>query len=127
MATSIRITVNSAESIAEARTISTDQRIQIAHQIADEARAAAPVLTGRFRDGISVTVDGDQVEVVDEDPDAGFKEYGTSDTPAHATLTSTASEFGRYSGIQPRGGRSRSGPQEAPVRTRVSHRRGVGR
>jgi hypothetical protein len=127
MATTIRITVYAAESISEANHLSTPDRMRIASQIADEARAAAPVLTGAFRDGIGITADGDTIRVVDEDPDAGYKEYGTSDTPAHATLTSTASEFGRYSGIRPRGSRAGTKSQPVHVSARVPHRRGKGR
>ena len=69
-----------------------NQRMKIAAQIANSARAAAPVLTGRYRDGIAVESDGLTIH----------KEYGTSDTPAHAALTNAAIEYGRYSGTQPR-------------------------
>lgn len=88
----------------EARHISTPQRAKIADQIADEARAAAPVLTGSYRNRISTEVDGDRVFVVDDDPDAIFKEYGTSDTPAHAALTDAARQHGKYRGWRPKGG-----------------------
>jgi hypothetical protein len=102
--TAITITVYGAECVAQARQLSIEDRAQIAHEIGAIARAAAPVLTGRFQAGIGVQVDGTQVEVVDNDPTAGYKEYGTSHTPAHATLTSAAAQFGRYSGVKPRGG-----------------------
>lgn len=102
----IRITVFDAEAIAAARKLSTDGRAEIAEQIVAEARAAAPVLTGAYQTGMEVEVDGETVRAVDNDPDAGFKEYGTSDTPAHATLTNAARRFGKYSGIQPRGRRA---------------------
>ncbi|NKS17315.1 HK97 gp10 family phage protein [Rhodococcus hoagii] len=88
----------------EARRISTSDRRKLAGQIANEARAAAPVLTGDYRDGIGVEVQGDRVFVVDDDPDAVFKEYGTSDTPAHAAMTDAARQYGKYSGWRPRGG-----------------------
>lgn len=78
------------------------QRMKIAAQIANNARAAAPVLTGRYRDGIAVESDGLTVRVVDNDETAIHKEYGTSDTPAHAALTNAAIEYGSYSGTQPR-------------------------
>nr|DAJ31973.1 MAG TPA: hypothetical protein [Caudoviricetes sp.]DAK89430.1 MAG TPA: hypothetical protein [Caudoviricetes sp.]DAO82737.1 MAG TPA: hypothetical protein [Caudoviricetes sp.]DAQ85100.1 MAG TPA: hypothetical protein [Caudoviricetes sp.]DAT71233.1 MAG TPA: hypothetical protein [Caudoviricetes sp.] len=42
------------------------------------------------------------VRVVDNDELAIHKEYGTADTPAHATLTGTAMRFGRYRGMRPR-------------------------
>ncbi|MFC9786434.1 HK97 gp10 family phage protein [Rhodococcus sp. NPDC127528] len=97
-----RVTVYPGRARSEARAISTDQRIDIANEAALEARATAPVLTGEYRDGISVEVDGDRVFLVDNDEDAVFKEYGTVDTPPHAVLTTAASEHGRYSGWRPR-------------------------
>lgn len=100
---SARVTVYAAQAIAEARRISTARRVQIAGEIAAEAQADAPVLTGAYRNGISVEVSGDQVSVVDFDPDAVYKEYGTSDTPAHASLTEAAMHHGKYTGWQPRG------------------------
>jgi hypothetical protein len=99
----MRVTIFPAQAIREARRISTDDRKRIAEEIASDARSSAPVLTGEFRSGIGVESDGDHVAVVDNDPTAGYKEYGTSDTPAHATLTDAARKRGRYSGIQPRG------------------------
>lgn len=99
----IRVTLYRAELLTEARRISTDQRVEIAHQAAGEAIADAPVLRGDYRDGIGVETDGDQVSIVDNDPDAVFKEYGTSDTPAHMTLTEAASRHGKYTGWEARG------------------------
>lgn len=96
-----RVTVYAAQAIAEARRISTEERVKIANEIASEARAAAPVLTGEYRDGIGVEAGGDQVRVVDSDPTSGYKEYGTGDTPAHAVLTDAARKHGKYSGMQP--------------------------
>lgn len=98
-----RVTVFAAIAIAEAKRLSTPQRVQIAHEVAAEAKADAPVRTGAYRNGIEVEVEGDHVSVVDHDPDAVYKEYGTSDTPAHASLTEAAMNHGRYSGWQPRG------------------------
>lgn len=89
--------------MAEATRISTPERVRIAGEIAAEAQADAPVLTGAYRNGIEVQVDGDRVSVVDQDPDAVYKEYGTSDTPAHASLTEAAMNHGNYTGWQPRG------------------------
>lgn len=100
-----RVTVYAAQARAEARKLSTEDRVQIAEEIAAEARAAAPVLTGQYRDGIHADVAGADVRVVDDDPTAGFKEYGTSHTPAHATLTDAARKHGKYSGMKPRGRR----------------------
>jgi hypothetical protein len=105
MAGNYTVTVFPDEAVREARRLSTEDRVQIAEQIADDARATAPVLTGAFQSGIDVEVNGDQVQVVNNDPTAGFKEYGTGDTPAHATMTNAARRYGKYSGIKPRGSR----------------------
>ncbi|MFD8496339.1 HK97 gp10 family phage protein [Amycolatopsis sp. NPDC059657] len=94
----VRITLYRDQLLAEARKISTEQRVEIAHQAAGDAVASAPVLTGEYRDGIHVETNGDQVSIVDTDPESIYKEYGTSDTPAHMTLTEAASKYGRYSG-----------------------------
>lgn len=96
-----RVFVYSERALAVALEVSTERRYRIASQAADIARAAAPVDTGEYRGGIGVEVEGNDVRLVDDDPEAGFKEYGTSDTPAHATLTDAARRFGRYSGILP--------------------------
>lgn len=60
------------------------------------------MLTRAYRDGISVAVEGVTVKVIDSDDDAIHKEYGTSDTPAHAALTTAAMAHGKYSGMRPR-------------------------
>jgi hypothetical protein len=99
----VRVTIYSRQAIAEAYRASTEQRARIAHQAAGIARDGAPVETGEYRDGIGVEVDGDDVRMVDNDPESIYKEYGTEDTPAHATLTDAARQFGRYSGFQPKG------------------------
>jgi hypothetical protein len=98
-----RVTVFTAQALAEAARLSTPKRVQVAQEIAAEAQADAPVLTGAYRNGIEVQVDGDRVSVVDMDPESIYKEYGTSDTPAHASLTEAAMRHGRYTGWQPRG------------------------
>lgn len=92
-----RITYFAEQARAEAARISEKAREEIAQQIASDASAAAPVLTGAFRNGIHA----DGVRVLDDDPDAFYKEYGTSDTPAHATLTDAARKYGKYTGMQP--------------------------
>ncbi|MCA1185708.1 hypothetical protein LCD36_04480 [Saccharopolyspora sp. 6T] len=51
---------------------------------------------------MTVEVDGDEVRMVDTDPEAVYKEYGTNDTPAHAVLTDAARKRGRYRGWNPR-------------------------
>lgn len=97
MAGGSRVTIYGDQARAEAFEASIKAREAIAQQIASEARAAAPVLTGEFRDGIHA----DGVRVVDDDETAVHKEYGTSDTPAHATLTDAARRHGKYTGMQP--------------------------
>lgn len=99
----IRVTLYRAQLLAEARKLSTEQRVEIAHEAAGEAVADAEVLTGRYRDGIHVETDDDRVSIVDDDPDSPFKEYGTSDTPAHMALTDAASRYGKYTGWEARG------------------------
>lgn len=97
-----RVTIFAAAAIREAYRLSTPDRVRIAEEAAAQARAAAPVLTGAYRSGIGVQVSGDKVQIVDDDPDAMHKEYGTADTPAHAVLTDAARRHGKYTGMQPR-------------------------
>lgn len=99
----IRVTLYRAQLLAEARKLSTEQRVEIAHEAAGDAVADAEVLTGAYRDGIHVEVDDDHVAIVDDDPDSPYKEYGTSDTPAHMALTEAASRYGKYTGWEARG------------------------
>lgn len=78
----------------------TNGRAAIARLAAGYARSTAPVVTGAYRNGIRVIVNqgtGD-VDLVDDDPLAIIKEYGTTDTPAHLTLTNAARRHGRLSG-----------------------------
>lgn len=105
MAVEARLTIFDGSVQRSAKTLSRSDRRDIADQIAEDARAAAPVVTGAYRDGIAVDESGDDISVVDDDPDAVYKEYGTSDTPAHAALTDAARHYGKYSGWQPRGRR----------------------
>lgn len=102
MANTARLSIFQPVVEKSARVLSTPKRRAIAGEIAEEARANAPVLTGEYRDGIHVEASGASVEVVDDDPDSQYKEYGTSDTPAHAAMTDPARKRGRYSGWQPR-------------------------
>jgi hypothetical protein len=101
----VRVTIYRDELLREARRLSTPQRVEIAHEAAGDAVADAPVLTGEYRDGIGVETAGDSVKIVDNDPESFWKEFGTSDTPAHATLIEAAKRYGTYSGMQPRGRR----------------------
>ena len=98
----VRTAVFKQQAARDAYRSSTEQRARIAHQATDEARAEAPVLTGAYRDGMGVEVSGADVTMVDNDPDAFYKEFGTSDTPAHATMINAASRYGLYSGAKPR-------------------------
>ncbi|MEJ6019874.1 hypothetical protein [Corynebacterium sp. H113] len=97
-----KLTLFQQELRRETRQESTKKRRDIAGKIAADARSSAPVVTGAYRGGIGVEEDGDTVMVVDNDPDAIHKEYGTSDTPAHAALTNAAMAYGKYSGMRPR-------------------------
>lgn len=98
----MRVTIFAEAARRGAYRISTPQRVEIAHEAANDARGSAAVLTGAYRSGIGVQVDGDHVAIVDEDPDAIHKEYGTADTPAHAALTDAARRHGKYTGMTPR-------------------------
>lgn len=95
------------EAIKQATASTLEARAQIAHLAADDARTEAPVLTGAYRGGITVFVDEGEgtVTISDTDETAIHKEYGTSDTPAHATLINAASRYGKYYGARPRGSR----------------------
>ena len=104
---SVRVTVYAAQAAREAAAASLEGRRRIAEQAAADARATAPVRTGAYLAGIGVEVSGDEVRIVNNDPDAIHKEYGTSDTPAHATMTNAARRYGRYTGMQPGRGRRR--------------------
>ncbi|WP_159840213.1 HK97 gp10 family phage protein [Nocardia sp. CY41] len=91
-----RLEIFEAQTYREARRGSTPDRITMAHQAAAKARQIAPVVSGAYRDGVDVEVDGDKVFLVDNDPDAFYKEFGTVDTPAHAILTDAARTLARY-------------------------------
>jgi len=64
------------------------------------AKAIAPVLTGAFRDSIHVEEQGDGYAIVadshdnENEPDAAYIEFGTSDTPAHHTLADALQSLG---------------------------------
>lgn len=99
----VRVTVFAAEASRLAREASVDERADVASRAADDARATAHVDTGEFKAGIGVEVDGTLVRIVNNDPEAGYKEYGTADTAAQATMTNAARRYGKYSGVQPKG------------------------
>lgn len=100
--TEVRITIFHEVAIREATRLSTEGRTRIAEEIAADAQSSAPIVSGAYRNGIHVSVDGPQVRVVDDDDAAIHKEYGTSDTPAHAVLTDAARKQGKYTGTQPK-------------------------
>lgn len=80
--------------------VTTEGRSTVARLAAGYARAIAPVVFGAYRGGIGVRVNrgsGD-VEMVDDDPLAVIKEFGTVDTPAHMVLTNAARRYGRFVG-----------------------------
>ena len=99
---SVKVTLYRNVLFRQARKLSTPDRKDIALKIAADARAAAPVYRGDYRAGMGVEVSGDTIRAVDNDDAAIHKEYGTSDTPAHAALTHAAMKYGRYSGTRPR-------------------------
>lgn len=98
-----RVTIYNMQAIREAYRASTPGRVEVAHQAAAVASGTAHVDTGEFQQGIGVEVDGDRVQLVNNDPEAGYKEYGTVDTAAQATMTDAARQFGRYTGVTPNG------------------------
>jgi hypothetical protein len=91
-----RLEIFEAQTYREARHGSTPGRIELAEKAAAKARQIAPVVSGAYRDGVAVETDGDQVFLVDNDPDAFYKEFGTVDTPAHAILSDAARTLGKY-------------------------------
>lgn len=105
MAATITITVYTAECEKQAKTLSTEARVAIAREAAAQIQSRAPVLTGHFRDSVGVEIDGQRVAVVDTDAGAQWIEYGNSHQPAHATMVQVLSQYGKYSGMRPRGGR----------------------
>jgi len=99
----VRIEVYPARAIAEARATMGSALTEIAQAIVDDARGSAPVETGEFRNSMAVAGGGDKVYAEAQSDESFYIEYGTSDTPAHATMTNAARKFGKYTGMQPRG------------------------
>lgn len=99
----VRYTQYDGQLIKELRRETKSDRMDVASRILNEARATAPVLEGDYRGGMHIESSGDEVSVVDSDPEAIYKEFGTSQTPAHASLTNAARRYGKYTGWQPRG------------------------
>lgn len=96
-----RVTIDTRALRAELLAATVSERREIAHRIVDDYTATAPVRTGAFRSDAEVVVRGTEVSVVDDDPTSFYKEYGTSDTPAAATLTNAARKQGKYTGWKP--------------------------
>ncbi len=90
------------DAASEIRSASTAGRVEVAERVVDEAQDNAPVVTGAYRDNMHVEVSGDDVSVVDDDPKAFFKEYGTIHTPPHGVITEAAQGEGDYHGPRPR-------------------------
>jgi hypothetical protein len=101
-----RVTIFREAAIREAVRISTERRVEIANEIVAEHQGSAPVDSGAYKTGAHVVVEGDTVSVVNEDETAFYKELGTVDTPAHATMINAARRHGKYSGMKPRGRRT---------------------
>jgi hypothetical protein len=101
---SIRVRVFADIAIREARRASTPGRARIAEAAAADAVSSAPVDSGEYRSGMHASVNGDRVAVASDDPESIVKEFGTSDTPAHATVTNAVRKHGRYRGLQPKRG-----------------------
>lgn len=97
----VKVTVFPEAAIAAAFRASTPGRVEVATEIVGTAIDTARVESGEFRGGFQVQVSGDQVFAVDNDPEAFYKEYGTADTPAQATLTEAARPHGKYTGLTP--------------------------
>lgn len=100
-----RVIIYAAQCEAEAKAGAVAGLVEVANLAANDARATAPVQTGEYKGGIGVEAAGDHAVLFDSDPEAFYKEYGTSDTPAHMTLTNAARKYGKYTGMGPRGGR----------------------
>lgn len=100
-----RVTIYRDNAQADARRISTEGRKDIAEQIKAEFEATAPRRKGEYAGGASITVEGNRVFVADNDPEAFWKEYGTSRMRGIASMTNAARKHGKYSGFKPRGSR----------------------
>ncbi len=108
-----RVRIFRAQAEREAREASTPARKEIGLDIADEFRSTAPRASGRYASSAHVEVAGHRVYVIDDDPDAFYKEYGTSKMRGIAALTKAARKFGKYSGFKPRGLNSRGGSRRS--------------
>lgn len=80
---------------ARVRRVTVPGRKRVAAAVVSDAQSLAPVVTGAYRDGFAVSASGSAVSVVNTDPDAIYKEYGTVDTPAHGTMAAAAGRHGK--------------------------------
>lgn len=101
-----RLTVYHKVAQEKAKELSRPDLVKVAGNIAGDASGFAPRRTGRYASSFSVDT-SEGVRVVSSDTTSIHKEYGTSDTPAHAALTEAAMRHGKYSGTRPRGRRRR--------------------
>lgn len=102
-----RVTIYRDNAQREAREISTEGRKDIGEQIKSEFDATAPRRKGEYVGGSALVVEGNRVFVQSNDPEAFWKEYGTSRMRGIAALTNAARKHGKYSGFKPRGSRIR--------------------
>ncbi|MCU1640912.1 MAG: hypothetical protein JWN03_1187 [Nocardia sp.] len=92
----VRLTIFEAQVRDEAKKASLPDREELAYEVALKAIELAPVVSGAYQDGIDVVVEDGDVYVVDNDPIAFMKEFGTVDTPAHLILTEAAADLAQY-------------------------------
>ncbi|MDQ3579511.1 MAG: HK97 gp10 family phage protein [Actinomycetota bacterium] len=93
---SVRVTIYPDVVQAEARRLSTPERVDIARDIAAEGAARAPVDTGSYKSAFDVVQSGDRVSAVNTDPAASYITLGTVDTPPHMGFIDAARKRGRY-------------------------------
>ena len=92
----IRLTIYEAQVRSQATRASLPGRLDLAYEVALEAIDRAPVVSGAFRDGIDVAQEDGDVFIVDNDPIAFMKEYGTVDTEPIYLLTAAAEVLAKY-------------------------------
>ena len=71
-------------------------KIELAEKAAEYWRSVSPVDTGEYRDHVKVVVDGDDVQIINDDDKAAYIEYGTggsSPTPEFAPRAKVQARF----------------------------------
>lgn len=91
-----RLTIYDAQVYAAVDKSTLPSRIDMAYEVALEAIDIAPVVSGAYRDGIDVVTEGTDVFIVDDDPIAFMKEFGTVDTEPIGLLTEAAQVLAKY-------------------------------